>query len=134
MKTVAAADPALDMPGVALFANGADSTKFFDALALSPISAAQGAPILLVEYDKVPAATASAITELGMPGTRVVGGGPMTVSDKVRNQLGATRWSGTDRYSTATKIANEAVAKGWLARQEVGVAAKLTGRSQEARR
>jgi len=54
-----------------------------------------------------------------------VGGGPNTVSEKVRSQLGATRWSGRTRYDTAIAIANGAVSKGWLNRQNVGIAAKL---------
>jgi hypothetical protein len=125
MKSVADATMGKELAGGLLFANGADSTKFFDALALSPIAAANGAPVLLVTYDSVPSATTKAIADMGSPSTRIVGGGPATVSESVRSQLGATRWSGADRYSTATKIANEAVANGWLARQDVAIAAKL---------
>jgi DNA-binding beta-propeller fold protein YncE len=124
MRGVAAADPAKTMPKVALFANGADVTKFFDALALSPISGARGAPILLVTATSIPPATAAALADLA-PTTRIVGGGPNTVSETVRSQLGATRWSGRTRYDTAIAIANGAVAKGWLGRSTVGIAAKL---------
>jgi len=124
MRSVAASDKGKMMPRVALFANGADSTKFFDALALSPIAAGTGAPILLVTADTVPSATAAAIKTLN-PSTRIVGGGPNTISEKVRMQLGATRWAGRTRYDTAIAIANGAVAKGWLSRSSVGVAAKL---------
>ncbi len=120
MKSVRGAE----MPSVALVANGADPSKFFDALALSPIAAAKGAPILLVEANKVPPATASALASL-TPSLRVVGGGPLTVSEHVRNYLGAVRWSGGDRYATAVAIANNAVDRGWLARYNVGVAAKM---------
>jgi len=124
MKAVAAINPAKTMPKTALFANGADATKFFDALALSPISAGTGAPILLVTATSVPPATTSAIAALA-PTTKIVGGGPNTVSDAVRAQLGATRWSGRTRYDTAIAIANGAVSKGWLNRGSVGIAAKL---------
>ena len=125
MKSVAAADPDKTLPDIVLFANGADSTKFFDALALSPIAAAQGAPILLVKADSIPAATTAAISDLGNPPTRIVGGGKYTVSESVRSTLGATRWSGRSRYDTAIAIANGAVGVGWLNRQTVGIAAKL---------
>jgi hypothetical protein len=71
MKSVRGAE----MPSVALIANGADSTKFFDALALSPIAAGKGAPILLVAADSIPAATQNALNTL-KPSTKIVGGGP----------------------------------------------------------
>ncbi len=125
MKIVAATDPDKTLPDIVLFANGADQSKFFDALALSPIAAAQGAPILLVKADSVPPATTVAIADLGNPPTRIVGGGKNTVSESVRIALGATRWSGRSRYDTAIAIANGAVSVGWLNRQTVGVAAKL---------
>ncbi|MDH4140164.1 MAG: S8 family serine peptidase [Coriobacteriia bacterium] len=111
-------------PDVALVANGADSTKFFDALALSPIAACNGYPILLVSATSVPQATQSVIDEFA-PGLVVVGGGPNTVSNSVRSALGATRWYGTTRYDTAVDIANKAIQKGWLSDNVVGVAAKL---------
>lgn len=113
-----------DMPKTALFANGADPTTFFDALALSPISAATGAPVLLVQPDGVPAATELAVTALA-PTTRIVGGGSKTVSEAVRSKLGATRWWGPTRYDTAVAISNGAVSKGWLTREYVGIAAKF---------
>jgi putative cell wall-binding protein len=112
------------MPSAALVANGADPDKFFDALALSPIAAGKGAPILLVTSDSIPAATANALNSL-RPGTIIVGGGPNTVSERVRAALRATRWSGRTRYDTAIAIANGAVSKGWLNRRAVGAAAVL---------
>jgi putative cell wall-binding protein len=124
MRSVAALDPAKTMPKVALFANGADPATFFDALALSPIASGTGAPILLVTADTVPSATSAVLGTL-RPTTKIVGGGPNTISEKVRVQLGATRWSGRTRYDTAIAIANGAVARGWLSRSSVGVAAKL---------
>ncbi len=113
-----------EMPSVALVANGADPAKFFDALALSPISAHTGAPILLVSAEKIPPATAKILGELD-PATVVVGGGPNTVSAGVVGQLGAVRWSGRTRYATATDIASKAIALGWLRANNVAVAAKL---------
>ena len=111
-------------PETVLVANGADPDKFFDALALSPIAANNGYPILLVSEDAVPSATRSVIDGFS-PTTVIVGGGPATVSEKIRGQLGATRWSDRDRYSTATTIADKAIAAGMLDATYVGVAAKL---------
>jgi putative cell wall-binding protein/5-hydroxyisourate hydrolase-like protein (transthyretin family) len=111
-------------PDTVLIANGADATKFFDALALSPIAANKGYPILLVNATSVPSATNSVVNEFS-PSTVIVGGGPNTVSDSVKNQLGAVRWSDKDRYSTATKVASNAIAANYLDATVVGVAAKL---------
>lgn len=111
-------------PGTVLVANGSDSTKFFDALALSTISAAKGYPILLVSADGVPAQTAEAIRSL-CPTQVIVGGGPRTVSDMTLASLNATRWAGGDRYSTATTIAQNAIARGWLSDDDVSIAAKM---------
>jgi putative cell wall-binding protein len=113
----------------ALIANGADSTKFFDALALSPISARENFPILLVTEDSIPSATRKALTDFGTPDI-VIGGGPATVSNEVMADLDAThgtveRWSGSDRYWTATAIATNAIDKTWLANESVAIAAKL---------
>ncbi|MDP2181602.1 MAG: cell wall-binding repeat-containing protein [Actinomycetota bacterium] len=125
MKSVADSTPGKTMASAVLIANGADSTKFFDALALSPISARIGAPILLVSATEVPSATSSAIATL-KPTTKIVGGGPNTVSETVRAKLGAVRWSDANRYSTATTIAKKAIdEKHWLSASVVGVAAKL---------
>lgn len=107
-----------------LVANGADSDKFFDALALAPIAAKTGAPVLLVTKTSVPSATSSEIAKRA-PSRRVVGGGPATVSDAVVKSLSAERWSGSTRYTTASTIATKALAAGWLGAQYVGVAAKL---------
>ncbi len=94
-------------------ANGEDPAKFFDALALSPICAHTGFPILLVGKDHIPAATAQAITDTGAT-RRIVAGGEMTVSADVLATLGvapniSTRWSGRTRYDTAKKIMSSAM-------------------------
>ncbi len=73
---------------VALIANGADSDKFFDPLALSAVSANTGFPILLVNQDSIPSQTTAALSSLGMQ-ARIVGGGPATVSDGVLAELAA---------------------------------------------
>ncbi len=117
----------------ALIANGEDPGKFFDALALSPIAAKNGWPILLVRKDSIPAATQGALTGIAMD-YRIVAGGPNTVSDAVLQQLnaGATimavRWWGGDRYETARVImknARDDYSPSLLDTANVGVAAKL---------
>lgn len=110
----------------ALIANGADSTKFFDAAALSAIAAAQGYPVLLVERDRVPAATA-AFLNAAEPADVVVAGGRATVSDGVVRSVGAERWAGADRYATAAAIAANATDpdRAWLRPDVAGIAAML---------
>jgi len=119
MKDRAAASPtdSLVLPAQVLVANGTDPAKFFDPLALAPIAAYRGTPILLVSATSVPSATSQAIASLrtANPATTVyVGGGVNTVSETVRTTLGATRISGADRYKNATAIANYAFSQGWL--------------------
>lgn len=127
MKQAADANPSDDKlaPTAVLVANGAENARFFDALALSPVSAARGIPILLVRADVVPAATHAAIADLGSPKMRVVAGGTVAVSERVRTSLGAERWAGASRYETARAVAQQAVARGWLDAGSVGVAAGL---------
>lgn len=116
-------------PEVVLIANGQDAPKFFDALALSPIAAANGYPLLLVQADNIPNATWNVLDdiadELGDTPRVVIGGGAATVSNDVMFELGADRWAGTTRYTTAIAIADNAVDEGWLSRENVGIAAKL---------
>jgi putative cell wall-binding protein len=116
---------------IALIANGADADKFFDALALSPLAARTGYPILLVEEDRIPAATWSALNALGID-ARIVGGGPATVSEGVLAELAegpglSTRLAGSDRYSTAVRIASAGgdAWQPWTLPHNVGVTAKL---------
>jgi len=112
------------MPAVALLANGADPETFFDALALSAVSANNHYPILLLQRDGVPAPTAAALAEHKFS-TRIIGGGPRTVTERVRTTLGATRWYGTDRYATAAEIAKQAVVRNWALYRTTGVASAM---------
>jgi len=130
MKTRADADPDddLELADFALIANGADPANFYDSLALSPIAASVGAPILLVKKTEVPKQTSRAISRLKVKvatstiepvKSLYVGGGTPAVSAGVFSTLKAstastTRISGTDRYKTARAIADKAVAMGWL--------------------
>lgn len=113
------------VPSVALIANGADSTKFFDALALSAISAQTGAPILLVRADAVPPATLGSLANMA-PGEVYVAGGTGSVSSAVAQTVKADeRWAGATRYDTAILVADAAIGRGWLSATSVGLAAKL---------
>jgi putative cell wall-binding protein len=112
-----------------LVANGADWGKFFDALALSAPCANTGLPILLVMEDSIPANTAAYIANRA-PADIYIAGGPATVSPAVMTDLMGTgaivqRWWGSDRYGTATAVANGAIARGWIGLKTVGVAAKV---------
>lgn len=111
-------------PTTVFVANGADPNKFFDALALSPVAAQSGSPILLVSATSVPKATTNAINNL-KPSRVVVVGGSMTVSDSVVKGLKATRWWGSNRYTNALAIADKAVAEMGATRGTVGVASAM---------
>jgi putative cell wall-binding protein len=65
---------------------------------------AAGAPLLLVQHDSVPAATAAELARLDA-GRVVVVGGTDIVSNAVVAQLDATRLAGADRYQTAAAVA-----------------------------
>jgi|GEM_PF-3449235 len=86
----------------------ATGLNFPDALAASGLAAKMGSPILLVS-DKIPTATQSAMDELGITDT-VVLGGEFTVSEDVWNLLPSPeRLSGESRYDTAKAIADYAL-------------------------
>ncbi|HEX2222043.1 MAG TPA: cell wall-binding repeat-containing protein [Candidatus Limnocylindria bacterium] len=82
---------------------------FADALAAGAAAARADAPLLLVRYGGVPAATANELGRL-RPGRIVVVGGPGTVSDAVLAELarytagGVTRITGADRYAGAANL------------------------------
>lgn len=120
MKSVAATDPndSVRPPMRALVANGADPRTFFDALALAPIAAYTGSPVLPVAAGSVPGPTRSALSALGLSGSDVwVAGGGASVSDTVMRELGVpgnNRLAGRTRYATAVAVAYRAGANGWL--------------------
>lgn len=121
MIAVAAEDGRV-LPDYALIANGINPASFFDALALSPISANNGAPILLVRRDDVPPATRAGVRGFAK---RYVAGGKAVVSAGVVRELSAERWAGADRFATAAKIAAKAIANGYATSESVGIAAAL---------
>lgn len=86
-------------------ATGAD---FPDALTGTVAAARDGAPLLLVGADEVPASTAAALTALA-PDRIVVLGGTAAVGAPVEEQLSADgaaveRLSGDDRFATAAAV------------------------------
>jgi putative cell wall-binding protein len=84
-------------------------TNFPDALASGPAAAARRGPVLLVDRDRVPAATAEELTRL-RPAEVVVVGGTSSVSDAVARDLErytagqVERVAGPDRNSTAAQL------------------------------
>ena len=120
-----ASDTARPVPARALIANGTNAAEFVDALALSAVAARTGVPILLVERDRVPAATASILASLPA-GDVIIAGGPAVVSAATYSVLGATaRWAGDNRYATATQVATSARTVGWLTASTVGLASTV---------
>ncbi|TDB39707.1 MAG: hypothetical protein D9V44_01750 [Actinobacteria bacterium] len=121
----AAAETTRDMAPVALVANGTSSFGFYDALALSAVSARIGAPVLFVTKTTVPAATRSMLTSLA-PSEVVVAGSQAAVSADVYNAVhGTVRPAGADRYATAAEVARLSRARGWLESNSVGIAASV---------
>ena len=104
----AAAVSASAFPAGTSVAYVATGMTFPDALAAGAAAARAGAPILLVEPNALPGATAAELARLG-PDQIVVMGGTGIVSDAVLNQLKAyaptvRRVSGEDRYATAVSL------------------------------
>lgn len=116
-----------EMASFALVANGADPSKYFYALAASPIAAHVGAPILLVAANSAPLATSREVTRLGLSGGALwIAGDKSAVSDGVAARLAAgNRMSASGFYPTIAAIATTAVDHGWLSPDQVGVTAKL---------
>lgn len=80
-----------------------------DALAIGPVSAIKGSPILLTQTDKLPQVTIDAMKSLGVTDVTIVGG-EAAISKKVKNQLkdySVDRISGSNREKTALAIAEE---------------------------
>ncbi|HHJ99228.1 MAG TPA: cell wall-binding repeat-containing protein, partial [Actinobacteria bacterium] len=96
----------------------ATGASFPDALAASPLSAAEGWPLVLTPPDGLTTATRRAMEEMGVS-SAVVLGGTGVVGEPVESALEAwlgdaavERIAGADRYDTAARIADRAVAEG----------------------
>lgn len=81
-----------------------------DALTISGPAAATGTPVLLVRSDSVPGITADALEDYA---SSIVVGGDGAVNDAVLDELpDPTRVAGTDRWRTATAVADHYVEAG----------------------
>lgn len=96
-----------------------------DALAVSALAAAEQRPVLLTAPERLPVATAQALSDLGVSELTVVGG-PAAVPEAIVDAARAAdraieRLAGRDRYETSLAIARRAVEAGaeggrlWLA-------------------
>ena len=106
--TAATVAAATFQPGVAtvFVTNG---RNFPDGLSGGAAAGALGGPILFVETDGLPAATAQALDTL-RPSTIVILGGPAAVSSQVEGQLGryspsVQRYAGPNRFTTSAAVA-----------------------------
>ncbi len=113
-------------------ANGETYSRFYDALAAGPIASRNDVPVLLTKAGSVPLPTSRALTSLGVTQTaRYVVGDKASVSEDTRGRLGVPAGNRiydpamAGRYGTAAKLAERAVAAGWLTWDVVGVANKL---------
>jgi putative cell wall-binding protein len=88
----------------------ATSVDFPDALAGASLAGAADAPVLLVAYDRIPAATDEALDELGVENVYILGG-TLAVSEDVEAQLrdryDVARLAGESRFGTAAAVASE---------------------------
>lgn len=93
----------------------ASGRVFADALSGAPVAGKAKGPVLLVDTDALPEATARELTRL-QPSRIVILGGPNSVSSGVANHLASyapiERWSGADRYATSAAITAQSYAPG----------------------
>lgn len=88
----------------------ANGLRYADALAAGPAAAKDGAPLLLVMQDEVPANVLAEIKRLNPDRIHVVGG-TSVVSEGVEQTLGevatVSRLAGSNRYETAAKVSEK---------------------------
>lgn len=82
-------------------------TNFADALSSSSYAAKAGCPILLVQTTRIPAATETVLSELGITKTNVIGGDGVINGTVFSLLPGAERIAGSNRYSTAIALAEK---------------------------
>jgi len=108
-------------PTAAVIASG---ESFPDALAVSPLAAVRGWPILLTPSDSLSGYATGYIASQGITTVHPVGG--TAVVPAAADALpGAVRWWGANRYTTAKRIADEANGKG-LYRERLVIASGET--------
>jgi len=113
------------MAPMALVANGTDASGFYDALALSAVSARIGSPVLFVRRDSVPSATRSALATLAPDEVLVAGSTASVGSGVYATVAGTARAKGSDRYGTAVAVARMARTRGWLEGSSVSIAGSV---------
>lgn len=100
---------------------------YADALAVSPIAAGNGVPVLLTRPSTLPSATSIALASLDTTEV-VVTGSTAAIATSVASAVDAmpgvsiVRWAGGDRYETAAQVARESIAHGWATSDYFGVA------------
>jgi putative cell wall-binding protein len=87
------------------------ASGFADAVAVSGLAALTHGPILLVEGGWVPEPTRTALAAIA-PSAVVVIGGTAVISEAVRQELGASRIAGANRYETSALVAQSSLTKG----------------------
>lgn len=92
------------------------ANSYTDALSAGSYAAISGSPILLATRDRIPAATGSVISELGIGSTLVVGGERSVGATAVAHLPSPTRIAGADRYATAAAMTSHGLANGLIAR------------------
>ena len=110
-STAAEVAKTMGAPKVRAFVVAREGNHLVDGLAASGPAAGLGAPVLLVEHDTVPTATADALRQLGSVDLWAVGGAS-AISDAVVAQLRAHRIAGDDRWQTATAVSSQAATAG----------------------
>jgi len=99
---------------------------FADALAVAPVAAATGRPILLVKADAVPDATAEFLTDNEVAGITVVGG-TGSVQPAVYDSIGAAdRLHGANRYLTAAAVAAYGIDQLDMSSRVIGLASGVS--------
>lgn len=88
----------------------ANGQGYADALCADPLAKAKNAPVLLTQSDSLSSSTIAEIKRLNAKHVIIVGGTGVVkanIENAIKSQTGAdiTRYGGTDRYETSTKIA-----------------------------
>lgn len=118
-----AADPTWD--GTVIVATGA---SFADALAVSPISASAGLPVVLSTPSGLATSSVEQLAKIGAKRAVILGGTrsvPQKAADQLASVVGTdqvTRLSGADRYAASAAIATFGVAEYGLEWDGLGIA------------
>lgn len=103
-------------PGGSAVAFVATGRDFADALAGGAVAGAANSPVLLVDHERLPPATATELRRLGARRVSLLGG-PAAVSDRTMGDLqaiagDAIRLAGEDRFATAVEVSKASASVG----------------------